>query len=362
MFGKHWRDTDSTQLQAVLILGIPTDRLPDDDAETFVIPEAFLVKGDRGKNGKTSLVGDDSSQLATIGTPYYSSAHIYKVYLVQRTTTADHCSAIDEKQDLQELFAKVDANGDGKVTKEEATEYLRKERQVNLDAHSIDVIWQALDADGNGSLDISEFPRFLEVVNKEIERMAAVLVSAPRLDGRAASPLAVVQAAERAASQAESVGVAKEEARLFRAAVGRLLAAIPGAAAEKQEQAQRQLKEELTQLGLKDLRTRAAEAGVNDDEIELARDSEQPKQDIIALIVKSLPAAHQDANVRPTRMSLPTEADIREELSGLKLKELKTRAKKLGIDEVEIDEIDDADDPKAAAVEIVLIATRAEPV
>ena len=66
-----------------------------------------------------------------------------------------------------------DLSGDGKVTKEEATEYLRKERQVDLDDHSIDVIWQVLDEDGSGDLDISEFPRFLEVVNKEIARVAA---------------------------------------------------------------------------------------------------------------------------------------------------------------------------------------------
>jgi hypothetical protein len=121
MFGTHWRETASKQLQAVLILGIPTDQIPNDGADTFVIPEALLVEGGVAEDGKTSLVGDDSSQLATTGTPYYSSAHVYKIYLVQRTTTADHCSAIDELQDLQDLFALVDANGDGQVTKEEAT-------------------------------------------------------------------------------------------------------------------------------------------------------------------------------------------------------------------------------------------------
>jgi hypothetical protein len=133
MFGPHWRETASKQLQAVLILGIPTDKLPDDGADTFVIPEALLVEGGVDKDDNTSLVGDDSPEAAAIGTPYYSSAHVYKSYLVQRTTTADHCSAIDAQQDLQELFALVDANGDGSVTKEDSKQYLRKERQVDLD-------------------------------------------------------------------------------------------------------------------------------------------------------------------------------------------------------------------------------------
>eukprot|EP01043_Picozoa_sp_COSAG02_P077815 COSAG02_NODE_17223_length_1020_cov_1.096634_2_plen_176_part_01 len=155
-----------------------------------MIPEALLVKGGVAEDGKTSLVGDDSSQFATIGTPYYSSAHIYKVYLIQRTATADHCSALDEDQDLQDLFALVDANGDGRVTKEEATEYLRKERQVDLDMHSIDIIWQALDEDGSGDLDITEFPRFLEVVNRETAR-AATAKNTPT------AALSVAQAAEK---------------------------------------------------------------------------------------------------------------------------------------------------------------------
>eukprot|EP01043_Picozoa_sp_COSAG02_P050298 COSAG02_NODE_5155_length_4583_cov_2.407449_2_plen_1311_part_00 len=265
MFGPHWRETNVKQLQAVLILGIPTDQMPKDGAETFVIPEALMV-------------GDNFSETVAKGTPYYSSAHIYKSYLLQRTTTADHCSAIDtEQEDLQELFARVDANGDGSVSKEEAKQYLRTERQVDLDENSINTIWTALDEDGSGDLDISEFPRFLEVVDNEIARVAAD-VNTP------AAPMSLVQAAQKVATQFEATVVDDTEVETLRETIRRMLAALP-------------------------------------------------------------------------EVYLPTEAELREELSGLRLKALKLRAKDLGIDEDEIDNTLDADDPTAAMVEIVVLAT-----
>ena len=55
-------------------------------------------------------------------------------------------------------------------------------------------MWSALDEDGNGELDISEFPRFLEVVEKEIARVAAI-EDAPTVQ------LSVLQAAQDVAAQ-----------------------------------------------------------------------------------------------------------------------------------------------------------------
>jgi hypothetical protein len=288
MFGKNWRETASKQLQAVLILGIPTDQLPDDDADTFVIPEGLLVEGGVAEDGKTSLVGDDS-QLATAGTPYYSSAHVYKIYLVQRTTITDHCSAIDEEQDLQELFALVDANGDGKVTKEEATEYLRNERQVDLDDHSINTIWTVLDEDRSGDLDITEFPRFLEVVDKEIARVAAD-ANTP------ATQQSVLQAVQKAASQVAGItgssNVDATELQTVRATIDRMQAALPKVSLQTEVD----LREELSGMRLKELQARMNTLGITQDQIDKAEEAVDVKAAFMGLIVSATPVAsrHED--------------------------------------------------------------------
>ena len=53
--------------------------------------------------------------------------------------------------------------------------------------------------------------------------------------------------------------------------------------------------EELSGLTVRELRSRAVEAGVSKDAIEDARDGDQPKEDLIALIV----AAAQKAVMQP---------------------------------------------------------------
>ena len=65
--------------------------------------------------------------------------------------------------------------------------------------------------------------------------------------------------------------------------------------------------EELSGLTVKELRSRAEAAGVSEDAIEEARDSDEPKESLIALIVAAA-----------------------EELSGLTVKELRSRAKAAG--------------------------------
>eukprot|EP01043_Picozoa_sp_COSAG02_P035269 COSAG02_NODE_2514_length_8624_cov_12.683050_3_plen_1168_part_01 len=377
MFGKHWRETHNKQLQAVLILGIPTDQLPDDGADTFVIPEGLLVDGGVSKIDKT-LVGDDSSQPVTVGTPYYSSAHVYKVYLVQRTTAADHCSAITGTQDLQDLFALVDANGDGKVTKEEATEYLRKERQVDLDDNSINTIWTVLDEDRSGDLDISEFPRFLEVVDKEIARVTAD-ANTP------VAQLSMIQAAQKVVAQVENTGIDDEEAAAWRSLVERLQAKVPAVTLPTEAE----LRDELSDLKFRELKVRAIRLGADEDQIEGAEEADSPKAAMIELVVSATPVSEAAqlhprqsdssllklsaasgidagdlqnaldsslqelltllvgrdvaATTRPGEFiaSLPTEADVREELSGLRQKALKARAKELGINQDQIDETED---------------------
>eukprot|EP01043_Picozoa_sp_COSAG02_P062389 COSAG02_NODE_8596_length_2510_cov_2.997097_1_plen_805_part_10 len=383
MFGKYWRDTASKQLQAVLIVGVPTDKLPNEGADTFVISGALLVAGGVDNHDVTSLVGHDSSQPA----PYYSSAHIYKVYLVQRTiTTADHCSAMDKDQDLQDLFALVDANGDGRVTKEEATEYLRKERQVLLDDNSVSTIWSVLDEDGSGDLDITEFPRFLEVVNKEIARANADANSP-------GAQYSVVQAAQNIAAHLRTVAVDTAEAQMLQAAVDQMQAQLPRISLPTEAE----LRTELSSLKLKELKARAIQLGVDEDQLEDAEEADNAKAAMTALVVTATPVRDKTAPAIQSAKSscfsdlpkvlgaalgvgidtlesaldsddavaavlqllragairvesLATEADLRQELSGLRLKRLKARAKEVGIDE---DQIDEAEDQENAIVAII---------
>ena len=267
MYGPHWRETASKKLQAVLILGIPTDQLlADDGADTFVIPERLLVTDGVDK-------------------PYYSIAHVHKSYLLQRTTTLEHCIVTkNADKSLQDLFARVDSNGDGNVTRTEATDYLRKERNVHLDEHSINIIWRALDTDGNGVLDISEFPRFVQVVDKEIARVG----KDEETDFVAHS---IVDVARKLATQVESAAIMDgAQVTVLRSVIKRLEAKLPG-------------------------------------------------------------------NGEVDRVLPSTEADMRVELRGLKLKELKERARELDIDSDDIDDLDDHHDPLAKAVELVLAAS-----
>ena len=83
---------------------------------------------------------------------------------------------------------------------------------------------------------------------------------------------------------------------------------------------------ELETLSVKDLRKRAADLGVSEDAIEGARDGDQPKEDLIALIV-----AKQSGG--------GAAAALEAELAPLTLKELRARAAAEGVSE---DAIDDA--------------------
>eukprot|EP01051_Picozoa_sp_SAG22_P008962 SAG22_NODE_715_length_7716_cov_9.535513_1_plen_72_part_10 len=54
--------------------------------------------------------------------------------------------------------------------------------------------------------------------------------------------------------------------------------------------------DELRELKLKDLRARAVAAGIDADELEAARDDDQPKEAIIALLLKAEAAAEASAD------------------------------------------------------------------
>ena len=98
---------------------------------------------------------------------------------------------------------------------------------------------------------------------------------------------------------------------------------------------------ELETLSVKDLRKRAADLGVSEDAIEGARDGDQPKEDLIALIV-----AKQSGG--------GAAAALEAELAPLTLKELRARAAAEGVSEDAIDDARDGDQPKDDLIALIV--------
>ena len=90
------------------------------------------------------------------------------------------------------------------------------------------------------------------------------------------------------------------------------------------------------------LKKRANAAGATEEEIEAAEDADDAKAATVALVVSYEQAAEDPA------------AALREELAALKPSVLKKRARAAGATEEQIEEADDAEDPRAAMVALVL--------
>ena len=103
------------------------------------------------------------------------------------------------------------------------------------------------------------------------------------------------------------------------------------------------LREELSALRLKDLRRRARAEGVAAEQLEEAADADDPK----AACVELLLALHADASDDGI-------AELRAELEGMRLKELRRRARAQGVGADELEEAAESDEPKAAMVELLL--------
>lgn len=117
-------------------------------------------------------------------------------------------------------------------------------------------------------------------------------------------------------------------------------------AAAREGAAQRARTAELAHLKLPDLRKRAAAAGATEDDIEDARDSDNPKEALMELIL-----AQQEKSAATTA-----------EFEGLTLKELRQRAIEAGVDADDIEDARDADEPKEAMIALLLAkAAAAQP-
>jgi hypothetical protein len=105
-------------------------------------------------------------------------------------------------------------------------------------------------------------------------------------------------------------------------------------------------------MKLRALKTRAREEGVSDEALEDADDADDIaliKSTVMQLILDAVGAraAGKDDAVRQTLVS---------ELAPLKLKALKKRARSAGVDDELIEDADDADDIKAAVIELIIKA------
>jgi len=139
--------------------------------------------------------------------------------------------------------------------------------------------------------------------------------------------------------------------------------------------------EELQNMDMKQLRLKAAAMGVGEDDVEEARDSNDPRRDLTALIVaqaakkataeqeqarieqerldqvraEEKAAAEQEARIEQERLDrVRAEEDFRQELSAMNMKQLRLKAAAVGADEDEVEEARDTDDPRRDLTALVL--------
>ena len=117
---------------------------------------------------------------------------------------------------------------------------------------------------------------------------------------------------------------------------------------------------ELAELTLKALKKRARAEGVDGDAVDALDDEDDPKAAAIEIFVAAakerwaVEAKVATTEAEAARAKAETEASLKAELAQLKLSELKKRARAEGLDEDTVDDIDDATDPKAAIIDLLV--------
>ena len=101
------------------------------------------------------------------------------------------------------------------------------------------------------------------------------------------------------------------------------------------------LRAELVGMKLGALKKRARETGVTPEQLDDADDEDDPKQAVVELILEAAPGV--DAG-----------AALRAELAEMKMGVLKKRAREAGVTPEQLDDADDADDPKEAVMELIV--------
>eukprot|EP01043_Picozoa_sp_COSAG02_P042922 COSAG02_NODE_3692_length_6376_cov_17.973395_5_plen_917_part_00 len=188
IWGPHWRDSHSNDLQALLVLEVPTKELGDPVGDAFTISQ--------------SLLATDAEP------PYYANAHIHKSYVLQQPTQ-NTCAAASDEKDLAMLFKQVDVDGDGQITQGEAMRYFR-EQGIDKDEQSLASMFEAFDSNGDGTIDLSEFPRLLDAARRSMAQTTPYPLPAPR----PVKPSAVEKAPSRNRTSSEQQASPKEQSQV----------------------------------------------------------------------------------------------------------------------------------------------------
>merc|ERR1712238_651230 len=70
-------------------------------------------------------------------------------------------------KDLNEMFQKIDDDGNGNIDKDEMKKLVEEAGVANMSDRDYDVLFASIDLDGNGTLDFVEFCAFFASINVE---------------------------------------------------------------------------------------------------------------------------------------------------------------------------------------------------
>eukprot|EP01047_Picozoa_sp_COSAG01_P064198 COSAG01_NODE_8454_length_2780_cov_13.679597_2_plen_541_part_01 len=115
-----------------------------------------------------------------------------------------------------------------------------------------------------------------------------------------------------------------------------------------------ELSAELATLNVGTLRKRALSDGVAADAIEDARDGDDPKGDLVQLIVGQAERRHAEAAVSHRKR-------LEKELQGLNVGALRKRAQAQGVGAAQVEAARDGDDPKAELIQLIVTQTERQP-
>eukprot|EP01047_Picozoa_sp_COSAG01_P068525 COSAG01_NODE_9924_length_2300_cov_5.852340_1_plen_514_part_10 len=115
-----------------------------------------------------------------------------------------------------------------------------------------------------------------------------------------------------------------------------------------------ELSAELATLNVGTLRKRALSDGVAADAIEAARDGDDPKGDLVQLIIGQAERRHAEAAVSHRKR-------LEEELQALNVGALRKRAQAQSVEPARVEAARDGDDPKAELIQLIVTQTERQP-
>eukprot|EP01046_Picozoa_sp_COSAG06_P056368 COSAG06_NODE_10640_length_1643_cov_784.471503_2_plen_206_part_01 len=113
------------------------------------------------------------------------------------------------------------------------------------------------------------------------------------------------------------------------------------------------LRQELSGLKLKALKSRARELGVAEQSLEAAEDEDEVQATVIALCIEASTLGEGQGHGQEIEA-------LRAELAPLKLKALKRHARQSGVTAEALDDADDTDDVKQAVTELIIVKKQQE--